>query len=453
MERRPFELAFKLGDIPVVVEPSFWVISLLFGAAGDATVVHVLLWTAIVFLSVLVHELGHAAACKAFGAGATIRLYSFGGLTYPSQRLSRVGEVLMSLAGPFAGFTLGGLMVLLARFQPPESELAAWFLRQFYWVNFIWGIVNLLPVPPLDGGHVLSGLLGDQRRRLSVLLGAIFAALISAGFAWYFNGRLLYPVLLFGFFAYQNFRVYSALGEATVAEPKERPDLTAELAQGWAALSAGDEKAAARVALYVLKGAPDAAGQNPARDLLAWVALAEGNSRAAIQQLEQIDPPGAARALTWAMALESVDPAKALEHALVALEQEPSETTARLALKLSLKQQQLDRAEQIARTHGWQRAGAGESALAEVAFARGQFPEAADHYQSAYSAGSQLADAYNAACALARSGDVAQALIWLRRCFAAGFQEIDQLKRDPDLEAVRQDPSFGQLLRDFGFTA
>ena len=98
MNRRPFELAFSLGSIPVVIEPSFWIITLLFAAQGGTDVVKIALWTAIVFFSVLIHELGHALMAKAFGAGAAIRLYSFGGLTYPTSRLSRAGEIVMSLA-------------------------------------------------------------------------------------------------------------------------------------------------------------------------------------------------------------------------------------------------------------------------------------------------------------------------------------------------------------------
>jgi len=106
--RSPLALDFRLGPIPVRVEPSFWFVSLLFGLSGGFDV-SALTWVAVVFVSILVHELGHALAALAQGASASIFLYSFGGLTVPAREkpLSRLGDIAMSLAGPFAGFAFG----------------------------------------------------------------------------------------------------------------------------------------------------------------------------------------------------------------------------------------------------------------------------------------------------------------------------------------------------------
>src|SRR5690606_34069820 len=74
---------------------------------------------AVAFLSVLVHELGHAFAGRAFGLKASITLHMMGGATLfmPGTQLSRGRDILVSAAGPFAGLALGvgSLLAYLAR--------------------------------------------------------------------------------------------------------------------------------------------------------------------------------------------------------------------------------------------------------------------------------------------------------------------------------------------------
>src|SRR5262245_47892464 len=95
-------LRFKLGPIPVVIEPWFWAMARMMG--GGFRGPEILLWVLVVFVSILVHELGHALATRLFGGKAWIRLHSFGGLTYPDRKFSRWRQIAVLLAGPFAGF-------------------------------------------------------------------------------------------------------------------------------------------------------------------------------------------------------------------------------------------------------------------------------------------------------------------------------------------------------------
>ncbi|MFN7133774.1 MAG: metalloprotease, partial [Myxococcales bacterium] len=159
VERGAFELHFRLGAFPIVVEPMFWLSMGLLGAMGrppDAR--YVLVFIAIAFFAVLVHELGHAVAARIFGATSVIRLHGFGGVTLSDRALGRWQNVLMSLAGPVAGFLLGSAVMLLEHLQPPETRLAAFFVNAAKFTTFGWGILNLIPVLPLDGSHVLLGL-------------------------------------------------------------------------------------------------------------------------------------------------------------------------------------------------------------------------------------------------------------------------------------------------------
>ena len=107
--RTQADLNFSLLGIPVRVHPLFWLVALLLGRnLGDAG--SVLSWIVAVFLSILIHELGHAAVMRAYGFHPWITLYGFGGLAsydhgnaYRSKGSQPLGQILICLAGPAAG--------------------------------------------------------------------------------------------------------------------------------------------------------------------------------------------------------------------------------------------------------------------------------------------------------------------------------------------------------------
>src|SRR5512143_986284 len=80
-----YDLRFTLGGIPIRVHPLFWIIALLFGLA-DSNLVHLVLWIVIVFVSILIHELGHALVMRLYGQPCFIVLHAAGGLTVPEDR-------------------------------------------------------------------------------------------------------------------------------------------------------------------------------------------------------------------------------------------------------------------------------------------------------------------------------------------------------------------------------
>jgi len=199
MQNTPLELRFRVGGIPVRVEPWFWLTGLVLG--GTLSGARLPLWMVVMFVSILVHELGHAVAARAFGARAHIRLYSFGGLTYPDRRLPRWRNIAMTLAGPFAGFALAGIVYVATPFLPLQQPLLLWTAQQFLILNIYWGLMNLLPVPPLDGGHVALGLLGPKRTEIAHGLGLVTAALVALVAL---RSGQVYLALMFGFLAFQN---------------------------------------------------------------------------------------------------------------------------------------------------------------------------------------------------------------------------------------------------------
>ena len=157
-DRSPYDLRFRLFGFPVRVHPLFWVLAALLGASWlDLGVVFLLIWVAIAFVSILVHEFGHALAFRGFGTDSHIVLYSFGGLAVPwAEVRGRWQRILVSLAGPAAGFLLCAAVYFSNHFHPwaGTSLYVSALYAGLFSVNLYWGIMNLLPVWPLDGGQV-----------------------------------------------------------------------------------------------------------------------------------------------------------------------------------------------------------------------------------------------------------------------------------------------------------
>ena len=151
-------LSFRLGKIPVRVQPVFLLMAAFLGASAGGLAA-MAAWVAVVFASVLLHELGHAAACLAFGLEPSIELHTTGGTTsWVTERVLAVRQrVTISLAGPFAGFLLGGLAWAAGRTVPALQQNFA--CGALVYVNLGWGLLNLLPMLPLDGGNVMAQLL------------------------------------------------------------------------------------------------------------------------------------------------------------------------------------------------------------------------------------------------------------------------------------------------------
>ncbi len=235
-----FDLRFSIVGIPVRVHPLFWLIAVLFGASSNS-IPGLLIWVIAIFISILIHELGHALAMRRHGQGSQIILHFAGGLTIPesmawgggyaSVAITANQQIFISLAGPFAGFLLATLLLVVSALLGgtiipnfvlgiipfpivflPIGELATTFVMSMLWVNIFWGIVNLMPVNPLDGGTVARNILIQYDPlngvRTSLWLSVITGALIAiAGFVFL---RSIYMAFLFGLLAFQSYQALQA---------------------------------------------------------------------------------------------------------------------------------------------------------------------------------------------------------------------------------------------------
>jgi Zn-dependent protease len=233
----PYDLHFSLFSIPVRVHPMFWLMGLILGAggAGDRSLRPLLVWVAAVFASVLVHEMGHGLAIRALGLRPWITLYGMGGLTnHQGGQFPPPTQILVSLAGPVAGFAFAAIVVLLIKLSGREIEFIFSWPSLIHWafggfdnrgllelcndllfVNIWWGILNLLPILPLDGGRVTNEVLNICHPRGALQISLLVSLVVATAMAA--MGLIAQPmdwfrVLLFGSLAYSSYQMLSAAG-------------------------------------------------------------------------------------------------------------------------------------------------------------------------------------------------------------------------------------------------
>jgi Zn-dependent protease len=283
-------LTFRILGIPVRLHPSFFIVGLLLSVPRSfepAELLRVGIWLAVVFVSILWHELGHALVARAFGASPTIELGMMGGLTRTGS-LSPGRSLLVSLAGPGAGFVLGGVTWLVSSVVPPPPGPGLTAVYYAIWVNVGWGALNLLPLLPYDGGNVavvvldriVRGRGSTVGRYVSVAVGAVCCALaVRVGWTW--------AAILAGLAALSSWHnIREARAVAADAHLWERLNqVLAARAEGG---SAGES---ARRIEELLGSALSVSFRRDAVEQLAWTWVLAGDPGKAREQLISF-PPG-----------------------------------------------------------------------------------------------------------------------------------------------------------------
>lgn len=183
----PLDVRLVAFGIPIRVHPSFWLLPILFYWRPERMDL-VFIFVLCAFFSVLVHELGHALTSEMFGWPSQIFMYFGGGLAVSERQYnpSLWKNILVSLMGPGAGFLLYG-MVELAAFLL-EDRVNAYVLYVFYFLKFMnlwWGLLNLLPVLPLDGGQISAAVFQLLRVRDPVSVTYTLSAVTAGVVAYY----------------------------------------------------------------------------------------------------------------------------------------------------------------------------------------------------------------------------------------------------------------------------
>ncbi|MGQ9505699.1 MAG: site-2 protease family protein [Thermogutta sp.] len=226
----PYNIRFLLFGIPVRVNPFFWLVAVFLGLHLE-NLFELLAWVLAVFIAILVHEMGHALMMRAFGFYPLITLYGLGG--YTSYVMRGVGmlppfsgeRILITAAGPGVGFLFAAaLAISLALLGVPISvmvgppigvyvvaELTSPWLNAFigylFFTCIAWGILNLLPVLPLDGGEIMQELLSLRKPTWGLFHAARISIVVAAAVAlWAVISGSFFLAILFAYLAYSNYQ-------------------------------------------------------------------------------------------------------------------------------------------------------------------------------------------------------------------------------------------------------
>jgi Zn-dependent protease len=445
-------LRFSLFGFPVRIHPLFLIVAALFGLSGpEPDLGRAAVWIAVVLVSVLVHELGHAFAARTVGAQPTIDLYALGGLTAfaPPRPLGRWQSVGISLAGPFAGFLLGVLVLsgsaALGADRPSpfvnaDAPLIDVIIGASIWVNLYWGMVNLLPILPLDGGNVVRSLLpGDGERRDRIAAGISLAACVAIVFLLVGNdlGELILLPVLLGALNLQALIAHARSGSQVSDE---------QIMAALAGLDRKDPDALRNIAELAVQVHP--AMQDRLKVTTVEVLLRQGRIVEARQVLQHM--AGSAHPSMYAL----VDAADGDRHAIGILDDmvqtQPLPSIARYALLarvfahrgdevpgtyLSLPAEaqapvQLREMQYLAHLQGDFR---GAAAIGELQLQQGGLP---DPWVL-----------YNTACSWSRAGERDRALLRLGQAVDAGWTDVQQLDTDQDLAPLWVSDRFREIRR------
>ncbi|MBK7863729.1 MAG: peptidase M50 [Archangiaceae bacterium] len=420
-----------------LIEPTGW-------AAHAPRPLAVALSAVLVSSALLLHELGHALAGRAFGYRPVVQLIGLTGRTLPNpnETIPWQRDVALHLAGPGVGITLG--FIALAGYYAARARLGGaleYALLVWASAHLIWAVVNLLPLHPLDGGRVVTAVAMRLFGRDGFLYAQVFGmgvgvALAAAAFA--FRAPLgIFPliyvlhtaVLIAAFrrgelprqavhplelafararelYAEEKFEEAQALAEPLL-EADLQPELRARvhLLAGWLALKLG----LGRRALDHFSATPG--GQVPPQAVAAAFSLIGDDARAVPLWEEAAHATGDATLLhEWAGALI-----------------------------------RLGRESEARRLPGLHLPAAFEAAQ-RVPVARGDFASAAKVAEARFAFEPSAANAYHAACFWARADRADDALRLLALAAQHGFADLQRALDDDALSSLRAHAGFGAFL-------
>ena len=225
-------IRFTLFGVPVAIHPSLWITLALFGGLLSVHSMDGLYRTALFviagFFCLLVHEMGHALVGRKLGGGCPMVFLAWlgGGCVNEGAVFTRGRGILMTAAGPLfsllpgllaLGFFLlyvgdaaqclelaGGILFGHQVSVVPVFEASTMlliFMQYMLQISFWWAVLNLIPIFPLDGGQIMSGLMDSERLvHLISLIVAIVLMLLCL-----IMGFWILAILL-GFLAHLNYR-------------------------------------------------------------------------------------------------------------------------------------------------------------------------------------------------------------------------------------------------------
>lgn len=475
------EAHFHFFGVPVYVEPLHFVVSALFGYMQYGLTASAAIWIGLVFVGVLLHEMGHALVGRRFGQDPFVMLSGWGGLTtwLSPRALSPGQQVLVSFAGPAVGLALGGGVWLWYTYTPMAlPPIVASAVNDFIWVNFGWAIFNLLPIFPLDGGQIskatLEKFFGVRGMRWSHLISVLLAVGMVALFL---PLRAIFMVLMFGQLAFLNWQHFQAAGRwidrtkpgkprasvtpvaparGSARQVAAQATLDAELQRGWQALEDGRPLMVRMIGESLLLRAETDDKRYEVIHLLAWGRLLGGDARAAKNALSLLPKDKLPDALLeGAVRLELGEAEAAVPLLAEGIRGRSDDFVAsRLGKAVAMSGLHAPVARLLEDEKSAKEIGARsfQVVVADL-FAARRYEASADMGRLVFARFGQGADAFNVACSLGKLSRSEEALGWLHKALDAGLKDPEVLDTDEDLSDVRALPGFQAVREKAGLQA
>ncbi len=244
----PYDLRFPFFGFQTRISWTFWIAALvigydsasfvdaIFGPESPGRIAMVAIWMGCMALSILIHELGHTLAFRWYGIDSSIVLYYLGGLAIPqggmfgrrrNYRDEDWQNLIIAAAGPALQIASALLLVGLSmaqgysvaflpwpfslyspamELQQFESPLTFALVNFYVWPSLAWGLLNLLPVLPMDGGRIAESIANMLRLPSDV---APWIGVMTAGFMAYygFTTRNTFLGIFFASLAINNYQM------------------------------------------------------------------------------------------------------------------------------------------------------------------------------------------------------------------------------------------------------
>lgn len=406
---------------------------------GAALLAVVAIWVGIVFVSALVHELGHAVAAAAYGYRPEIELVWMGGQTMPNanETIPWNKQVLLTLAGPAAGLALAAVAFLWLPVAAPGTPVR-YVIANLLGANIVWAVLNLIPLLPLDGGHVALAVFmrffGNRGFILSQLLGFAVAA---AATLFAVSVREPIATVLFAMWGVRTLRMIAAFRRGQLEVQTVHPtELALRHARQLYEAGKYEEARVAARSLAEAGAAPSVHAQT--HHLLGWIALKAGNGREALDHFSQVQGvPVEQKALAAGFSLIG-DDARASSVWERAWAESPDATVLHEWAGALIRENRDREAERLpgadlARAYG---------CAQRVAFIRGDHLLAAEIGERLLARSPDAQAAYETACAFARAGRREDAYRMLDRAAELGYRDAAYARTDDDLGALHRDLRF-----------
>lgn len=186
------------------------------------------------FLSVLIHELGHALTARAYGVQTReITLWLLGGVAQLEQiPRTRGAEAVIAIAGPIVSVLLSGLFGLMRGLVPSTAGEGQFLLGYLALINLSLALFNLLPALPLDGGRILRSLLALYKPYLEATRTAVTVSKVAAfalGLLGLLIGNLFMLLIAFFIFMAASAEAEQAVLSRTLEGLRVRDLMTREV--------------------------------------------------------------------------------------------------------------------------------------------------------------------------------------------------------------------------------